>query len=103
MGRFQQVDAAWIDHNQFRALAQALAHLGSEHRVGVGGVGTDDDHGVGLHDGIKGLGPGGLTHGGLQTKAGGRMTDPRTGISVVVAERGADQLLHQIGFLVCAA
>ena len=71
VGCFQQVDAAWINHNQLRALAQPLAHLGGEHRVGVGGVGTDYDHGVSLHHRVKGLGPGGLAHGGLQTKAGG--------------------------------
>src|SRR5438874_1623478 len=31
------------------------------------------------------------------------MADPGAGVDVVVAEAGADQLLHQIGFLVGAA
>jgi hypothetical protein len=39
--RVHQVDAARVDDDQPRALAQAALELGAEHRVGVGGVGAD--------------------------------------------------------------
>ena len=40
---------------------------------------------------------------GRQAIAGRRMADAGAGIDIVVAEAGADQLLHQIGFFVGAA
>ena len=39
----------------------------------------------------------------LQAVAGRRVADARAGVDVVVAERGAHQLLHQVGFFVGAA
>jgi len=85
-----------------RALAQATLHLRSEHRMSVGRICADDEHHVGLHDRVKILRSGGLTHCLLETIAGGRMTDARAGINVVVAEAGTNQLLDEIGFFVAA-
>src|SRR4030095_8248524 len=45
----------------------------------------------------------GGAEGGLQAVAGRRVADARAGIDVVVAEGGADQLLHQVSFFVGAA
>ena len=39
----------------------------------------------------------------LEAVAGRRVADARAGVDIVVAEAGADQLLHQIGFFVGAA
>ena len=71
--------------------------------MAVGGIGADDENHVGLHHRVEILGAGRFAQGLLQPVPGGRVTDARARVDVVVAEPGADQLLHQIGFLVGAA
>ena len=58
---------------------------------------------VGVLDRVEILRAGRGAEGGRQAVAGRRVADARAGIDVVVAEAGADQLLHQIGFFVGAA
>ncbi len=103
MGRAHEIDAARIDHDQLRALAQALLHARGEHGMGIGRIGADQDHDVGLFHGIEVLGAGGGTERGAQPIAGRRVADPGAGIDIVVAEAAADQLLHQERLLVGAA
>ncbi|MND29242.1 hypothetical protein D3C80_197460 [compost metagenome] len=100
--RVDQVDAPWVDHDQPRTLAQAALELRAEYRVGVGGVGADHQHHVGLHHRVEALCTSRLTQSLLQAIAGGRMANPRAGVDVVVAERRAHQFLHQVGFFVGA-
>ena len=101
--RAHQVDAARIGDDQLRALAQAALHLRGEHRMAVGRIGADDHDHVGLHDRIEILRAGRFAERVLQAVAGRRMADARAGVDVVVAETGAHELLHEIGFLVGAA
>ena len=68
--------------------------------VGLAPMINDD---VGVFDGIEILRAGRGAEGGGQAIARRRMADARAGIDIVVAETGADQLLHQIGFFVGAA
>ena len=103
MRRAHHVDAARIEDDQLRALAQALLHPRGEHRVSVGRIGADDHDHVGLFDRVEILRAGRGAVGGLQPIAGRRVADARASIDIVVAERGADQLLHQEGLFVGAA
>ena len=102
-GDLHQVDPARIDDDQPRALAQAPLHLRSEHRMRVGRIGADDHDHVGVLHRIEILRAGRSAERGLEAVAGGRMADARAGIHVVIAECGADHLLHQVGLFVGAA
>ena len=62
---------ARIDHDQLRALAQAALHLACEHRMGIGGIGADDEDHVGIHHRIEILRAGRGAEGRLQAIAGG--------------------------------
>ncbi|MCY1199487.1 hypothetical protein D9M72_108910 [compost metagenome] len=101
--RTDEFDAARVDHDQAGALAQAALQARGEHRVAAAGVGSHDDHHVGVHDRIERLRAGGFAQRLLQAVAGGRMADPRAGVDVVRAERRAHQFLHQPGLFVGAA
>jgi len=103
MGRTHEIDAARIDHDQLRPLAQALFHARGEHGMGVGRIGADQHDDIGLLDRIEILGAGRSPERGAQPIAGRRVADPRAGVDIVVAEAAADQLLHQEGLLVGAA
>jgi hypothetical protein len=85
------------------ALTQAPLHLRSKHRMSVGGVRADDKNDIGLHHRIEILSAGRLAQGILEAVARGGVAHPRAGVDVVVAETGAHQFLHQVGFLVRAA
>src|SRR5262249_34189499 len=69
----------------------------------VGRVGADHDHAVGLLDAVEVLRARRFAERGLEPVAGRRVADARAGVDVVVAERGAHQLLHEVGLLVGAA
>ena len=69
----------------------------------VGRIGADHHDDVGLLDAVEILRACRGAEGLAQSVSGRRMADPGAGIGVVVAERRAGQLLHQIGFLVGAA
>ena len=71
--------------------------------MGVGRIGADHHHDVGLLDRIEVLGAGGGPERRAEAIAGRRMAHPRAGIDIVVAEAGADQLLHQERLFVGAA
>ncbi len=71
--------------------------------MGVGRVGADDHDDVDRFDRIEILRAGGGAERRLQAIAGRRVADARAGVDIVVAEGGADHLLHQIGFFVGAA
>ena len=103
MRRAHQVDAARIEDDELGALAQALLHARCEHRMPVGRVGADDHDHVGIFDRVEILRAGRGAIRGLQPVAGRRVADPRASIDIVVAEGGADQLLHQEGLFVGAA
>ena len=98
-----QIDPARIDNDQPRALAQPPLHLRRENGMRVGGIGADHHDDVGLFHRIEILRSGRSAESVLQAVARGRMADARAGIDVVIAERRADHLLHQIGFFVGAA
>ncbi len=68
-----------------------------------GRIGADDDDDIGVLDGIEVLRAGGGAIGLAEAIAGRRMADAGAGVDVVVAEAGADQLLHQEGFFIGAA
>ena len=68
-----------------------------------GRVGADDHGDIGVLDRVEVLRAGRGAESGRQAIAGRRMADAGAGIDIVVAEAGADQLLHQIGFFVGAA
>ncbi len=101
--RAHEIDAARIGDDQLRALAQAALHLRGEHRMAIGRIRADDHDDVGLHDRIEILRAGRFAERVLESVAGRRMADARAGVDVVVAESGAHELLHEIGFLVRAA
>ena len=103
MGGAHQVDAARIDHDQLRALAQALLHARGEDRMGVGRIGADHQDDISLLDRVEILRAGRGAERLAQAEAGRRMADAGAGIDVVVAEAAADQLLDEIGLLVGAA
>ena len=71
--------------------------------MGVGRIGADDHHDVGLLDRVEILRAGRGAEGRAQAVAGRRMADAGAGIDIVVAEAGADQLLHQKGLFIGAA
>ena len=98
--RAHEVDAARIDDDEPGALAQAALHLRTEHRVAVGWVGAHHHDDIGLHDRIEGLGASRFAQRLLQAVTGGRVADAGAGVDIVVAEGGAHQLLHEVGFLV---
>ena len=102
-GDFHHLGAARIDHDQLGALAQPLLQARGEHRMGGGRVGADDHDDVGVLDRVEILRAGRGAEGGRQAVAGRRVADAGAGVDIVVAEAGADQLLHQIGFFVGAA
>src|SRR5258705_3476813 len=68
-----------------------------------GRIGADDDDDVGVLDRVEVLCAGRGAIGLAEAIAGRRVTDARAGVDVVVAEAGADQLLHQEGFFIGAA
>ena len=70
--------------------------------MGVGRIGADDHDDVGMFDQSKSCVPAEVPKVVFRL-AGRRMADAGAGIDVVVAEAAADQLLHQIGFLIGAA
>ena len=87
----------------FAAFAQAPLHLRSEHGVCFGGVRADDDDHVGILDGVEILRARRFAERRLQAVTGGRVAHARAGVDVVVAERGAHELLHEERLLVAAA
>src|SRR5471032_1322590 len=103
MRRVHQINASRIDDDQSRTFTQTAFELGSEHRVGVAGVGAHHQNHVGLHHRVEALSAGRFAQGLFQAITGRRVADPRAGVDVVVAERGTHQFLHQVGFFVGAA
>ena len=103
MGRAHQLDAARIDHDQLRALAQSSLQAGAEYRVGLGGVRAHHQHHIGMRHRGEGLGAGGFPQGRFQAIARRRVADAGAGVDIVVAKTGPHQLLHQVDLLVGAA
>ncbi len=103
MGHAHQIDAARIDHDHFRAFANAPLHARSEHGMGIGRIGADNHDDVGIPHRIEILRAcrGAVCR--LQAIAGRRMADARAGVDIVVAEGRADHLLHHESFFVGAA
>ena len=101
--RVHQVDAARIDDDQPRPLPQPLLQPRREHRVPLARIGADDHHHIGVLDRLEGLRAGRGAVGLAQAVAGRAVADAGAGVDVVGAEGGADQLLHEVGFLVGAA
>jgi hypothetical protein len=98
-----KVDPAGIENDQLGALAQSFFHAGSEHRMRIGRVGTDNQDHIRFIDRVEILGSGGRAESGPKAIAGRRMADPRAGIDIVVAETGANELLDEVGLFVGAA
>ena len=71
--------------------------------MAFGGIGADHHHHVRVGHRIEILGSRRGAEGLLQAVAGGGVANPRAGIHVVVAERGAHHFLHCPHFLVGAA
>ena len=103
MGGAHQVYPERIDDDQPGPFLEPALHLRSEHGVCDGRVGADDHDDVGLQDGVECLGTRRFAQGGFQSVSGRGVAHPGAGIHVVVAESGADHLLHQVGLLVGAA
>src|SRR5690606_23508755 len=66
-------------------------------------VRTDHHDHVGLHDRLEFLRAGRFAGRGLEAVARGRVAYARASVDVVVAESRANELLHEVGFLVRAA
>ena len=64
---------------------------------------TNHHNHIGFHHRFKGLRTSGLTQGCFQTVTRWRMTNPRTGICVVITKCSTDQFLNQVGFFVRTA
>ena len=101
--RAHEIDAARIDDDELRALAQPLLQPRGEDRMAVGRIGAEDDDHVAVLDRVEILRAGRCAEGGLEAVAGRRVADAGAGIDVVVAEAGAHQLLDQEGLLIGAA
>ena len=69
----------------------------------VGRIGADHHDHVGVLDRVEILRAGRGAEGGGEAIAGRRVADAGAGVDIVVAEAGADQLLHQVGFFIGAA
>src|SRR6202050_979328 len=67
------------------------------------GIGANDNDDVGVLDGIEILSAGRSAVGLAEAITGRRVADTGAGVDVVVAERGADQFLHQESLLIGAA
>ena len=98
-----EIDASGIGHDEMRPFAQAALHLRGEHGMAVSRIRADHEDHVGLHHRIEILGSRRFAHGLAQAVAGRRVANPGAGVDVVVAEPGAHEFLHEIGFLVRAA
>ena len=98
-----EVDPARVDDDELGALAEPLLHARCEDRVSVGGVGADEQHDVGLIDGLEVLRARGRAERLLEPVASGRVADACAGVDVVVAERGAHHLLDDVDLFVGAA
>ena len=94
---------ARIRDDQLGAIAETTLHLRGEYGMAFGDVGADQQDHIGVHHGFEILSRRGSAERGLETIAGGRVTNSRAGIDVVVAERGADQFLDEKRFLVGAS
>ena len=103
MRRLHQIDAARVDDDQFRALAQALLQPRCENRVAVGRVCPDDDDDVSLFDGVEVLGSRRSAKCLPEAVSSGGMAYAGAGVGVVVAEDRAGKLLHEERLLVGAA
>src|ERR1039457_1502995 len=103
MGGAYQGDDTRINDDQLRTFAQAPLELRGEYRMAFRGICADQDNGVGLHDRGELLRSRGFTQGILQAVARGRVAYACAGIDVIVAERGAHELLHQVRLFVGAA
>ncbi len=101
--RVDDIDAARIDDDQLRAFTDAALHSRTEHRVAVGRIRADHHDHVGFVDRGEGLRAGRFAERGLQAVAGRRVAHACAGVDVVVAERGAHELLYEIRFFVRAA
>ncbi len=101
--RAHEVDLTRVDDDELRAFAQAALHLRREHGVRGGRVRADHEHDVGLHHRVERLRAGGFAERRLEAEARGRVADARASVDVVVAERGAHELLDEIGLFVRAA
>src|SRR5215469_13352078 len=103
MGGPHHLGAARVNHDQLRALADTLLHARGKYRVRRRRIGADHDDDVALFDRVKILRTGRGAEGLTEAVAGGRVTDARTGIDVIIAKTGADQLLNEERLLVGTA
>ena len=103
MRRAHEVDAARIDDDEFRPVAQSPFHPRGKHGMRVGRIGADHEDDVALLDRLEVLRAGRRAKRLAQAVAGGRMADACAGVDVVVAEPSPHQLLHEKHFLVGAA
>ena len=96
VGMIRHLGPTRIGHDERRAALGRLLHERRRHRVVVGGVGADDENGLGLQTIGERIGhrtAANLLH---QGRYGGGMTQPRAVIDVIGAEHRADQLLKEI-------
>ena len=103
MGASDQVNLAWVSHDELGATAQSALHARGKHGMRIGRVGANHQQDIGVFHRFEGLRAGRCAKGKSQTIAGGRMANAGTSIHVVGAKGGAYQLLHKIGFFVGAA
>ncbi len=86
MGRAHDVGAARVDDDQLGALAQALLEARADNRMTIGRIAADDEHHIGIFDGVEILRAGGGAEGGAEAVAGRRVADARAGIDIIIAE-----------------
>src|SRR5215475_3172189 len=103
MRRPHHLGAAWVDHDQLRALAETLLHARGKYRVRRRRICSDDDDDVALFDRVEILRAGRGAEGLAKSIAGRRVADARAGIDVIIAETGPNQLLDEERLLIGAA
>jgi hypothetical protein len=101
-GRAHQLDPSRVRDDERRSVAQAPLDPRAEDRVGIGGVGADDEDDVGLVDRLEVLGAGRRAERLAEPIPGGGVADPSAGVDVVVAEGGPHHLLDDVDLLVGA-
>ena len=77
-------------------------YAGGEDRVGLGGIGADDEDQAGFFDVGDGAGVAAILDSTRKAHGGGGLAVARTVVDVVGADDGAGQLLHQVALFVGA-
>ena len=103
VGRFNQINGARINDDQLRPGPNPLFQATAKNRMGIGGVGPNDQNNIRVHHTVEGLGARRGAQSLVEAISGGAVTNPGAGIHIVIAERRADHFLHHIDLFIGAS